>query len=87
MLNDLKKIYENGSNEQKRTLFKTYIRRMQFDPDTNTVDVVFYAPYVEEKLRTGDYSQPYIADHCGNTRDVSTPRKFDLSSKVKVLVG
>lgn len=35
MLNDLKKIYENGTNEQKRTLFKTYIRRMQFDPDTN----------------------------------------------------
>ncbi|HVJ49632.1 recombinase family protein [Desulfitobacterium sp.] len=72
MLNDLKKIYENGTNEQKRTLFKTYIRRMQFDPETNQVDVVFYTPYVQEKLRTGAYLQTYIADDVGNAQNVNT---------------
>ena len=31
---------------------------------------VFHAPYVEEKHHTGDYSQPYSANHDGNPRDV-----------------
>jgi hypothetical protein len=43
MFNNLKQIYEHGTNEQKRTLFKTYIRRMEFDPESNQVHVVFYA--------------------------------------------
>jgi hypothetical protein len=71
MFNNLKQIYENGTNEQKRTLFKTYIRRMEFfDPESNKVNIVFYAPYIQEKLRKGIHSQTYIADHSGNPQNV-----------------
>jgi hypothetical protein len=70
MFNNLKQIYEHGTNEQERTLFKTYIRRMVLDPELNQVDVVFYAPYVQEKLRKGIDSQTYIADHSGNPQNV-----------------
>jgi hypothetical protein len=41
MFKNLKSIYEFGTNEQKRNLFKTYIRRMEYDPETNQVNVVF----------------------------------------------
>jgi len=42
---NFKTIYELGTNEQKRQLFKTYIKRMELDPENMRVNVVFYASY------------------------------------------
>lgn len=53
-----KRIYESGSNEQRRQLFKTYVRRMELDPDARQVNVTFYPHYLDKKIkREHDYSR------------------------------
>lgn len=46
--------YKTGTNEQKRMLFRTYIRRMKFDPENNKINVVFYPPYLAENIKRGN---------------------------------
>ena len=53
LFNNLKQIYESGTNEQKRTLFKTYIRWMELDPELNQIFIALYPVYVEEKVKRG----------------------------------
>lgn len=65
LFNNLKQIYDSGSNEQKRTLYKTYIRRMEFDPDKNHLNIVFYPNYVQEKVKREDFSPRYISGGVG----------------------
>jgi len=54
--NNLKTIYDSGSNEQKRTLFKTYIRKMDLDPELDIINIVFYPPDIQEKIKRGAIS-------------------------------
>ena len=48
---DIRNVYNAGTNEQKRTLFKTYIRNMVLDTENGQVNVVFYPHYLQEPLR------------------------------------
>lgn len=62
---NLKKIFESGTNEQKRNLFKTYIRRMELDPDNRQVNVTFYPFYLQENIERGETSPRYISSGAG----------------------
>lgn len=62
---NIKKVFESGTNEQKRTLYKTYIRCMELDPDKGEVNVTFYPNYVQEKLKRGDNSPLHISTGVG----------------------
>ena len=61
--NNLKSIYESGTNEQKRILFKTYIRRMELDPDSGQINVTFYPYYLQEEMKRGNNVPRFIS--CG----------------------
>ena len=50
---NLKNVFSEGTNEQKRLLYRTYIRRMVHDPDTGDITVVFYPPYLQENIKRG----------------------------------
>ncbi|MFU8842138.1 MAG: hypothetical protein ACNA8R_15770, partial [Nitriliruptoraceae bacterium] len=58
-------IYEHGTNEQKKNLFKTYIRSMIFVPDLNLVQVTLYPDYLIEKVKRGDLSPRSISSGVG----------------------
>ncbi|MEW6182269.1 MAG: recombinase family protein [Bacillota bacterium] len=60
-----RKVFESGTNEQKRTLFKTYIRHMELDSDTGIVNVTLYPLYLQEKLKRGDNSSLHISTGVG----------------------
>lgn len=51
---DLREVYKTGSNEQKRMLFKTYIKKMVFDPANNKVNITFYSNYLAENIKRGN---------------------------------
>ncbi len=65
LFNNLKKIYDSGTNEQKRTLFKTYIRNMELDPELDTINIVFYPPDLHEKIKRGEDSPRYLSSGVG----------------------
>ncbi len=65
LFNNLKDIYENGTNEQKKTLFKTYIRTMVFDPALNLIQVILYPDLLIEKVKRGDLSPRSISSGVG----------------------
>ena len=47
----LKRAYQEGTNEQKPILFRTYIRRMELGPETGEITVVFYPHYLQENMK------------------------------------
>lgn len=59
---NLRALFKSGTNEQKRTLFKTYIRQMVMDPENNQIHVIFYPPYLEQKIKHGKDFPCYISD-------------------------
>ncbi|MCL6611536.1 MAG: recombinase family protein [Peptococcaceae bacterium] len=65
LFNNFKNIYQSGTNEQKRILFKTYIRHMELDPDNKRVNVTFYPYYLQEKIKRGNNFPHYISGGVG----------------------
>jgi hypothetical protein len=63
---NLKQVFDEGTNEQKRLLFRTYIRRMAYDPDTGDTTVVFYPPYLQEDMKRGPNGPRYISAGAGS---------------------
>lgn len=54
---NLRELFKSGTNEQKRMLYKTYIRRMELDTQNNKLNVYFYPNYLQENLKRG-YDNP-----------------------------
>ncbi len=63
---DIRNIYNAGTNEQKRTLFKTYIRNMILDPENGQVNVVFYPHYLQKTIESGNGSPLNISSGAGS---------------------
>lgn len=62
---NIKKIFEHGTNEQKRNFFKTYIRSLDLDPEKRQVNVVFYPHNLQEKIKHGNGSPYFISSGVG----------------------
>ena len=65
LFSDYKRIYQSGTNEQKRLLFRTYINSMEFDPSLNLVNIAFNPEYLFAKINRGDCSPRSILTGVG----------------------
>ncbi|MHB1419391.1 MAG: recombinase family protein [Bacillota bacterium] len=52
---NLKELFENATYEQKRVLIRTFIKRLEFDPESQKINVVMYTKGLEETIKRGDY--------------------------------
>lgn len=80
---NLKSLYNAGTNEQKRLLFRTYIRRLAFDPQTRQITIVFYPFYLQESIKRGTEASRYITYGAGGgnrTRTGQGPEDFKSPS-------
>lgn len=65
LFEDLYKLYDVGTNEQKSMLFKTYIKKLIFDPDLSIVNITFSVENLQEIVKRGDYSPRYTSSGVG----------------------
>jgi site-specific DNA recombinase len=65
LFEDLHKLYEVGTNEQRSMLYKTYIKKLVFDAKLNKVNITFSVENLQEIAKRGVFTPRYTTNGVG----------------------
>lgn len=54
LLSNFSELYDNADNEQKKQLIRTFVRKIEFDPESREVSVEFYDDSVLQAIQHGE---------------------------------